>query len=69
MGRKRIYELDEELTIEDSDEFVFDREISPGVVKTYKTSALALYNYVNDLPPPTSHLLLESGDFFPIRKR
>ena len=63
MGRKRIFELDEELAILDDDQFVFDREISAGVWKTFRTSALAIYNYTNDLPPPSSFLLLETGDF------
>ena len=64
MAIKRIYELDTELAILDEDMIVFDRELSPGVIKTFKTSALALKNYVNDLAPPTDLMLVETADFF-----
>jgi hypothetical protein len=60
---KRIHQLTEITNLSDEDVFVFEREISSGVWRTFSCSARTIKNYVDGVVF-TDALLLESGDFF-----
>jgi hypothetical protein len=60
---KRIHQLTEINNLLDDDVFVFEREISSGVWKTFSCSAQTVKNYVDGVVVNNS-LLLETGDFF-----